>query len=273
MIHVTHPRQIAIVGAGHLGSALAQRLTGTGHRVVGPLTRNYEAGDLSGAELVLLCVPDREIPVAAGVLSERLRSTRIAAGDRTGDHAEDRAGDRCPLVGHCSGAGTLELLDPLPRAARFSLHPLMTFSGTGEPRWDGAAAAVAAFSPQALDTAMELARTLGLVAMSIDERDRAAYHAAASMASNYLIALELCAERLAGSAGVGREALLPLVRATVENWGAAGADALTGPIARGDDATVERQREAVAERAPGLLELFDVLGDATRELATAPVAA
>jgi predicted short-subunit dehydrogenase-like oxidoreductase (DUF2520 family) len=58
------------------------------------------------------------------------------------------------------------------------------------------------------------------------------------------------------------------VRASVENWAALGGErALTGPIARGDDATVARHREAIAERAPDLAELFDALADATRALA------
>jgi predicted short-subunit dehydrogenase-like oxidoreductase (DUF2520 family) len=53
---------------------------------------------------------------------------------------------------------------------------------------------------------------------------------------------------------------------TVENWARDGASALTGPIARGDEETVARQRAAVAERTPELLELFDALADSTREL-------
>ena len=56
------------------------------------------------------------------------------------------------------------------------------------------------------------------------------------------------------------------MRATVENWARDGADALTGPIARGDEETVTRQREAVAERTPELLGLFDALAESTREL-------
>jgi predicted short-subunit dehydrogenase-like oxidoreductase (DUF2520 family) len=250
VIHVTHPRQLAIIGRGSLGTALARRLVDTGHQLVGPLARDYRAADLIGVELVMLCVPDREITAAASVLAERVP-----------------IGDRCPLVGHCSGASTLDALEPLPPAARFSLHPLMTFAGLGEPPWDGAGAAVAALGEPALNTARQLALALGLLPFEIEDRDRTVYHAAASIASNFLVTLELAAERLAGEAGVSREALLPLVRATVENWGQIGAEALTGPIARGDTATVARQREAIAERTPELLGLFDVLGQATRELA------
>ncbi len=102
------------------------------------------------------------------------------------------------------------------------------------------------------------------------EDDRAAYHAAASVASNFLVTLQAAAERLAATAGVERELLVPLVRATVENWADAGHGALTGPIARGDELTVARQREAIARRAPELLELFDVMAAATRELVSVP---
>jgi predicted short-subunit dehydrogenase-like oxidoreductase (DUF2520 family) len=70
------------------------------------------------------------------------------------------------------------------------------------------------------------------------------------------------------SAGVSRELLVPLVRATVDNWAALGPRrALTGPVARGDEATVARQRAAVADRAPDLLPMFDALVEVTRTLA------
>jgi predicted short-subunit dehydrogenase-like oxidoreductase (DUF2520 family) len=87
------------------------------------------------------------------------------------------------------------------------------------------------------------------------------------MASNYLVALEDAAERLMATTGAARDLLIPLVRATVDNWARDGARALTGPIARGDEATVERQRAAVEERTPELLELWDALAGSTRELA------
>ena len=104
-----------------------------------------------------------------------------------------------------------------------------------------------------------------MTAVEVADSDRVAYHAAASIASNFLITLEGAAERLAASAGVERGLLVPLVRATVENWAGLGAQrALTGPVARGDEATVAAQRAAVAQRAPDLLPLFDAMVDATR---------
>jgi predicted short-subunit dehydrogenase-like oxidoreductase (DUF2520 family) len=129
----------------------------------------------------------------------------------------------------------------------------------------GAGCAVDGSTPRALATAEALAARLGMLATRVAGEDRAAYHAAASIASNFLVTLEGAAERLAATAGVERALLAPLVRAAVENWAARGAEeALTGPIARGDEATVARQREAVAERTPDLLPLWDAMVDATR---------
>jgi predicted short-subunit dehydrogenase-like oxidoreductase (DUF2520 family) len=248
----TSQRAIAIVGDGRIGRALAAALRGAGLTVAGPLGRRYEAGAIAGVEAVLLCVPDREIPAAAASLAA------VVAGE--GDPR------RCPYVGHCSGACTLAALAPVPPGRRFSLHPLMTFAAGSAPRLAGAAAAVAGDDAGALGLARELAGALGLHPVAIAEADRAAYHAAASLASNFLVALELAAERLGASAGLPRGALAPLVRETVENWARLGPGALTGPIARGDAETVARQRDAVARRAPELLELFDALAGATREL-------
>ena len=222
---------IAIVGAGRLGTALAAALG-----AARPLGRGADA---DSATTVLLCVPDSEIAAAAAA---------IEAG---------------PLVGHCSGATGLDVLAP---HEAFSLHPLMTVPA-GAPRdvLTGAGCAVDGGTPRALAVAEALAARLGMQASRVADEDRAAYHAAASIAANFLVTLEGAAERLAATAGVDRAQLAPLVRAAVENWAARGAeDALTGPIARGDEDTVARQRAAIAERAPDLLPLFDAMVDATR---------
>lgn len=228
---------ITVIGPGRLGTALARAL-GAGP----PQGRGFDA---AGADLVLLCVPDGEIAAAAAAVTP----------------APGR------LVGHCSGATTLA---PLAPHEAFSLHPLMTVTGP-DASFTGAGCAVAGSTPAALESACGLARRLGMRAVEIDDADRAAYHAAASIASNFLVTLESAAERLLGTAGADRDLLVPLVRATVANWAALGPEhALTGPIVRGDEATVARQRAAVAERTPQLLELFDALTQATRDLAAVP---
>jgi predicted short-subunit dehydrogenase-like oxidoreductase (DUF2520 family) len=233
--------RLAIIGGGRLGTALARALRDAGYDVAGPLGRG-EIADLDGppVDAFLLCVPDTEIAHAAALISPG------------------------PLVGHCSGATGLDALAP---HEAFSMHPLMTVTAQGA-RFTGAGGAIAGTGERALRFAAGLAAALGMRVVEIAEEDRAAYHAAASIASNFLVTLEAAAERVADSAGADRSLLVPLVRATVENWATLGPQrALTGPVARGDELTVTRQRQAVAERAPELLPLFDALADATRALA------
>ncbi|MDQ2622179.1 MAG: DUF2520 domain-containing protein, partial [Actinomycetota bacterium] len=96
------------------------------------------------------------------------------------------------------------------------------------------------------------------------------YHAAASISSNFLIALEQTAAELLGGIGIEepRRVLAPLVSRSVANWSADGATALTGPIARGDEATVSAHRAALAERRPDLTGMYDELAARTRTIAT-----
>jgi len=232
------PGRIAVIGAGRLGTALAGALAP--HATV---TLSGRGTDGAGADLVLLCVPDAEIAAAAAL---------VAPGR---------------FVGHCSGATGLGVLAP---HEALGLHPLMTVT-RGATGFTGAGAAIGGTTPRALAVAHAIARALGLRAVELADADRPAYHAAASVASNFLVTLEAWAEELLP---VDRALLAPLVRATVENWAADGPEqALTGPIARGDEGTVARQREAVAERTPQRLGLWDLLAEATRELAGSPAEA
>src|SRR5919206_4601032 len=112
------PRHCVVVGAGRMGSALAAALRAAGLEVTGPLGRGERCPE--AADCVLLCVPDAEIATAAAALT---------AG---------------PLVGHVSGATTLA---PLAPHEAFSLHPLMTVSGS-ETSFDGASAAIAGSTPR-----------------------------------------------------------------------------------------------------------------------------
>jgi predicted short-subunit dehydrogenase-like oxidoreductase (DUF2520 family) len=224
-----------------MGEALVAALETAGVAVRGPFGRGADGAD---AALVLLCVPDREIGSA---------SARIAAG---------------PLVGHVSASASLDLLAP---HERFAIHPLLSVVGAGA-RFAGASCAIDGSTPRALAAARALAERLEMRPFLVAESDRALYHAAASAASNYLVTLEWMAEQLAARVGIDRAALVPLVRATVDHWAALGPrDALTGPIVRGDEATAQRQRAAVAAAAPALLPLWDALAAGTRTLAATPV--
>jgi predicted short-subunit dehydrogenase-like oxidoreductase (DUF2520 family) len=236
---------IGIVGRGRVGRVLTTALTDAGFETGEPAGRD----EIPAGDAILLCVPDAEIPAAA--------------------HAVAGA---APFVGHTSGATPLRALEPAGVQA-FGLHPLQTITGSGVDL-HGCGCAIAGSTFEALELAREIALRLGMEPIEIADADRPAYHAAASISSNFLVTLEAAAETVAGGAGIepdeARRLLGPLVRTTVENWMELGPErALTGPVARGDDATVASQRAAVAGTAPELLELFDALVRHTREVAAA----
>jgi predicted short-subunit dehydrogenase-like oxidoreductase (DUF2520 family) len=185
-------------------------------------------------DLYLLCVPDAAIAAVA---------RNLAAG---------------PWVAHVSGATPLGSLDPHRR--RFSLHPLQTFSRErGPEQIDGAWGAVTAERADARDAGWWLAETLGLRAFDLADDARAVYHAGASIASNFLVTLHRAAARALACAEVPAEALVPLMRRTIDN----NFD-LTGPIARGDTATVDAHLAAIQRLLPDLEPMYRALAEATR---------
>ena len=228
-----------VVGRGRMGAALTHALRDAGVAVRGPLGRGASGAD---AAIVILCVPDREIAAASAMISGPA------------------------IVGHASASAELSLLAP---HERFMMHPLLSVVGEGAP-FAGAACAVDGSTARALGVAQSFALRLGMRARRIAPEQRALYHAAASAASNFLTTVEGMAERLASLAGLDRADLVPLVRSALDNWSERGVHgALTGPVARGDEETVAKQRAAVAAAAPDQLPLWDALVDATRTLVRA----
>ena len=216
-------RRVNVIGRGRVGGAFAARLAERG------LLDEHGPTDL-----YLLCVPDAAIAAVA---------RDLAAG---------------PWVAHVSGATSLSSLDPHRR--RFSLHPLQTFSRQrGPEQIDGAWGAVTAESADARDVGWWLAETLGLRAFDLADDARAVYHAGASIASNFLVTLHTAAARALARADVPVDALVPLMRRTIDN----NFD-LTGPIARGDTATVEAHLAAIRRLLPDLEPMYRALAEATR---------
>jgi predicted short-subunit dehydrogenase-like oxidoreductase (DUF2520 family) len=212
---------INVIGSGRVGSAVAARLRERGVAVQ------------PDAELVLLCVPDTAIRTVA---------SELEVGR---------------WVAHVSGATPLAALDPHTR--RFSMHPLQTFTRSrGAEQLDGAFAAVTAEDDDARERGFWLARTLGLEPFELADDARPLYHAGAAIAANYLVTLHRVASDLFRAAGAPPEALVPLMRRTIEND-----FELTGPIERGDWDTVEAHRRAIRDAAPEVEPLYDVLAEAT----------
>ena len=222
-MELTERSCVRVIGRGRVGAAFAARLSERG-----VLTEDADA------DLVLVCVPDSAIAT-------------VAAGVPAG-----------PWVAHVSGATPLAAL--APHARRFSLHPLQTFTrARGAEQIDGAWAAVTAETADARAAGWTLARWLGLRAFDLADDRRAIYHAGASIASNFLVTIHRAAARAVGAAGAPPEALLPLMRRTIDN----GFD-LTGPIARGDRATVDAHVAAIRRDLPDLEAFYRVLAEATR---------
>jgi len=246
---------LALAGAGY-----AVRIHGrTKKAVPRPLTLSVGPGDepppwIAQLTVIILAVPDDAIRPLAGVLAD--------AGTIGSQQ----------VVLHLSGVHGQEALGPLvgSRAALGSLHPLQTISDpeSAAERLKGAWAAVEGM-PRAVEAAERLAQDVGLRPFRIASQAKAMYHAGAVFASNYFVVVEAVAQRLLRHAGLtdaeAWQALRPLVEGTLENLARLGpSGALTGPVARGDEATVRRHVEALTQDDAAL---YRVLGRAALELA------
>ena len=222
---------LRVIGPGRAGRSLSLALADAGWLVLPPLGRADDASDAAlGVDLLVIATPDAAI-------AEVARSVRPVPG---------------AVVAHMAGSLGLDVLAPHERRA--SLHPLVALADpeTGRRRLRGAWFAVAG-DP----LATRAVAALDGRAVTVDDEHRAAYHAAACIASNHLVALLAQASRVAADAGVPLDAYLDLVRATVENVAELGPGAaLTGPAARGDRETIERHRAVLP---PSELEAYDAM--------------
>jgi pantoate--beta-alanine ligase len=218
---------LRIVGPGRAGQSLALALTRAGWDVTPSLGRGDDlSGAAEGVDLLVIATPDAAVAEVASAVRP------VAA----------------TVVAHLAGSLGLDAVGTHPRRA--ALHPLVSLPEPtiGADRLKGAWFAVAGDA-----LVREVVAALGGRAVDVADEHRAAYHAAACMASNHLVALLGQVERVAADAGMPLEAYLDLARGSVDNVAALGpAAALTGPVARGDWETVGRHLAALdpAER-PG----------------------
>ena len=214
-------KAVRVIGPGRAGSSLARGLDKAGWRVVDLLGRDDEAafaGAAADVDLLVIATPDGAVASVAAAVDP------VAS---------------C-VVAHLAGALTTDVL--APHARRASIHPLRSLP----TRTSDLAGAWFAVAGDVL--AWEVVADLEGRVVEVDEAARTAYHAAAVVASNHLVALLGSVERIAAEAGVPLAAFLDLVRGTVDNVELLGPGAaLTGPVARGDWATVARHRDAIPE--------------------------
>jgi predicted short-subunit dehydrogenase-like oxidoreductase (DUF2520 family) len=264
--HTARAQPVAIVGLGNWGASLARALAAAGtppaeviRRRSQPLTGALHtvpvhalAHATLGAPVLWLCVPDAQIAATAARLATRL---------------SDRPRRTLPCVFHSSGALTNQELEPLralgcPVA---SVHPLMTFPPSARRRAVSLAGVPFAVEGDARAgrAAFRLIRQLGGHPFRLSAAQKPLYHAFGALASPMLVSL-LQATALAGAAAAGsprqaRQRMRPIVEQTVANFFACGAAAsFSGPIARGDHATIAKHLHAL-RRDPELLHLYRAL--------------
>lgn len=264
---------IAIVGAGRVGTAMGTLLARGGHTVVaasgrGPASKDRAARYLPGvpfcgsveaatrSEVVLLSVPDDRIEEVCGTLALR------------GALGEGRT------VIHLSGSNPLGDLDAARKAGArvLSIHPLQSAPDveTALDRFPGSGFAVTATDEEGFAVGERLAADAGGRPFRVLEEHKPLYHAAAVFCANYLTVVEGIAERLFTAAGVTdpRPLFGPLAEASLENALLRGAAAsLTGPVVRGDAGTVRRNLEALRDRAPECVPIYLTLARAALDQA------
>jgi len=266
---------LSIIGAGKVGRTLAHLWTGTNSVVVHDvLNRSLPSAqdacsfigagraiasfsELRAASIYLIATPDDDILPSCNALA----ATGLLNPDS--------------IVFHCSGAKSAAILQAAAQcgAAVASVHPIRSFASP-EQLIDYFAGTYcgAEGDPRALAVLGVLFSAIGGNMVAIDSERKILYHAAAVFASNYLVTLLDLARHAYMEAGVTPDTALqlmePLVRATVDNVFRLGpAAALTGPIARGDMATVRLQQDAVDDWQTRYGDLYRDFAKLTVELA------
>ncbi|NLL90435.1 MAG: DUF2520 domain-containing protein [Dehalococcoidales bacterium] len=266
---MTNKIRLGFIGAGALATILSTAFKQRGFMIAAISSRGFEsaktlAGALDGciavannqqvadnADMVFIATPDDVIPLVASQVLWR----------------------KGQMVIHCSGADSIDILDPAKTAGSQTgvFHPLQTFAAMLDENLKGITFAIEAEEPL-LAQLKEMAQMLGGNWIELKSKDRVIYHAAAVFACNYLVTLADIAVGLWESIDVPRykavQALLPLMRGTINNIEAAGVmQSLTGPIARGDLGTIKRHISALQSTDPELIRIYSELGKNTIPLA------
>jgi predicted short-subunit dehydrogenase-like oxidoreductase (DUF2520 family) len=252
--------KIGFIGAGTVGTALAVLLSQKGYEFIGASRKSRtSAGRVSNfhilednqavadaAELVFITTPDDAIAEVASQVKWQ----------------------KGQAVVHCSGADSVEVLEPARKAGAMvgGFHPLQTFAGIERAIENIPGSTFAIEAEEPLKTTLkDMAASLGGHSIELKAEDKVAYHAAAVLACNYLVTLVKLSTDLWQTFSVPPDravkALLPLIRGTIHNIETLGIpQCLTGPIARGDTGTVNKHLKVLNEKAPSLLSAYKELG-------------
>lgn len=263
--------KVGFIGAGTVGTALAVSLSRRGYPVVAVASRSKVSAQRIAARLEGC----EAFASAQGVVGAADLIFVTTPDDAIASAVAERTWETGKSVVHCSGAASVDILEParLAGASVGGFHPLQTFASVEEAieNLPGSTFALEAEGPL-LETLKSMAEALDGRWVRLGPGDKVLYHAAAVLACNYMVALVGMATDLWKQfdvpTGEATEALLPLIRGTVNNLTKVGLpNCLTGPIARGDLGTIQKHLDALEERAPELLAAYKELG-----LQTIPIA-
>ena len=257
---------LAVVGAGRVGTSLAVLWRRAGHRIVAV------AGGAATPERAARYLPDVPVLDAVGAAKAAeivvIATPDAAIGPVCEEMAAAGALDVANAVVHASGATGLDALSPAAAAgaSTLSVHPLQTCPtvDAGVERIPGSTFAVTADDADGYALGERLAKDAGGNPVRIDDERKPLYHAAAVFASNYVVTVTALAEELGRAAGIGDPiaAFAPLQEATLANIARVGPEqALTGPAVRGDAITLQRNLEALERYAPEAVRSYVVLAD------------
>lgn len=237
--------RFTLIGPGRAGRSIAAAMTAIGWEHVDTFGRHDEITTAAdGVDVCVVATPDSVIADVAG---------RVRLGDA--------------VLMHLSGATQLDVLRG-HRAA--SLHPLVSLA---DPSIGAEALRSAWFAVAGDPVAQRLAEDLSGKWFVVGDENRALYHGAAAIAANHLVALLGQVERIAHEIDVPFDAFIDLVRSSVDNAAQLGtAAALTGPIVRGDEGTIQIHRDAIAARLPSELAGYDAMLAEARRLLPDPKA-
>jgi predicted short-subunit dehydrogenase-like oxidoreductase (DUF2520 family) len=262
---------IGFIGAGTVGTALAVLLNNKGYRVEKVFDLD-KAASARFTRRIKGCTVTADAQAVADTSGITFITTPDAAIGAVAASLNWRAG---VSVIHCSGADSTDILEPARKmgAAVGGFHPLQTFAGIDQAieNLPGSTFAIEAEEPL-YSTLKDMATALGCDHITLKPADKAAYHAAAVFASNYLVTLVKMATDLWQTFSIPPEtatkALMPLIRGTLHNIETIGIpQCLTGPIARGDIGTITKHLKTLEKKAPALLFAYKELG-----LQTVPIA-
>jgi predicted short-subunit dehydrogenase-like oxidoreductase (DUF2520 family) len=274
MTEMSGKERIAILGPGKVGTAVGCLLRQAGYDIVAVAGRSLEKAQRAvactggepttdfvraprGADCVLITTTDDAVASVCKAVAE-------GGGFRKG-----------AKVVHTSGVGGLDLLRAAKRRGALvaCIHPLQTFADVESAigKIPGSTFGITA-DEEILSWADRIVGDLGGRPFRVPDEDKALYHAAACMASNYLVTLMYLVEEIYGRMGLSREeairAFWPLVKGTIGNIESKGTIAsLTGPIARGDGGTIRKHVRGFRTRFPALLKLYREMGLLTVDVA------